>query len=475
MSPSPSMEQCLQVVRTGLPRTTLAPKRIAIVGAGMAGLVAGVELMRAGHDVVILEASQRVGGRVRTLRAPFSSGLYGEAGAMRIPLGHQLTVAYVKRYQLPTEPFHSDHPRAFYHFFGQTVRREDALKGVDGPRLLAGLDASVPDIMRRWENLVRPIAERLAGAPEDSWLDLLGPYESMSTRAYLVARGWSDAAIEAFGLLFNQESLLGNAFVEVLIEEARGAFGDLVQIAGGMDRLPLSLGSELGERVRFGEQVVAVEQDGQGATVRSRSRGGTTSQQAQRVILTLPFSVLRYLDFAQPLSLGKQSAIRELHYDAATKIFAQCARRFWEADEGILGGRSVTDLPIRTIYYPEHGRDGERGVLLVSYTWGEDAERWGALPQSQRIALAMQQATRIHAQLPATVEASASAVWSHDAYTIGAFADFMPGQQSRLYPHIVQAEGRLHFAGEHASLAHAWIQGAIQSGIRAAWEAHFAP
>ncbi len=475
MMDTPTFDQCLQVARSGLPHSQAPAQKAIVIGAGMAGLVAALELIRAGHDVTVLEASQRLGGRVRTLRAPFTEGLYGEAGAMRIPLGHRLTMAYIHRFGLPTQPFVTDHPRAFYHFFERTTRREEEPNEANGLAGLLGPGTGEADITARWSRLIRPMIECLRGAPEDAWTQLLAPYERVSTRQFLTDQGWSEPAIEAFGLLFNQEALFDNSFAEVLLEEARDCFSDLVQIPGGMDRLPAAFAPELTGHIRFGARVIALEQDSSTVTVRYRIGTDRASISADRAIVTLPFSVLRFVNVDQPFSLGKQRAIRELHYDAATKVFVECQRRFWEEDEGIFGGRSVTDLPIRTIYYPEHGRETGRGVLLACYTWGEDAERWGALPQSERIALTLEQVAHLHPQVAKLAAATASAVWGNNSYSIGAFADFSPGQQSRLYPHIVQQEGRYHFAGEHASLTHAWIQGAIQSGIRAAWEVRHAP
>ena len=81
-------------------------KKVLILGAGMAGLVAGYELSKLGHDVTILEARTRPGGRVHTLREPFSDGLYAEAGAARIPGNHDLTLKYVKEFAVPLEPFY---------------------------------------------------------------------------------------------------------------------------------------------------------------------------------------------------------------------------------------------------------------------------------------------------------------------------------------------------------------------------------
>ena len=81
-----------------------AAKKVLIVGAGLSGLSAAYELTQAGHDVTVLEAQTRPGGRVYTLRAPFSDGLYAEAGAMYIPDSHYLTLHYVQLFDLPLEP-----------------------------------------------------------------------------------------------------------------------------------------------------------------------------------------------------------------------------------------------------------------------------------------------------------------------------------------------------------------------------------
>ncbi len=127
---------------------------------------------------------------------------------------------------------------------------------------------------------------------------------------------------------------------------------------------------------------------------------------------------------------------------------------------------------MRNVYYPDHGRSTGRGVMLASYTWGEDAQRWGSLSPDDRIVQALEDVSRIHPQAIDEFEVGASKMWHDDEFAGGAFALFDPEQQTLLYDAIVQPEGRIHFAGEHASLEHAWIQGAIESGVRAAAEIH---
>jgi monoamine oxidase len=114
-------------------------------------------------------------------------------------------------------------------------------------------------------------------------------------------------------------------------------------------------------------------------------------------------------------------------------------------------------------------------VLLASHTRSEDGQRWGSLKPYDRITQALDDLAEIHSQIVEEFEVGTSWLW-HDAEFAGdAFALFDPGQQTLLHEEIIRPEGRIHFAGEHASLYHAWIQGALESGLRAAIAIHQAP
>jgi len=239
-----------------------------------------------------------------------------------------------------------------------------------------------------------------------------------------------------------------------------------------MDRLPQAFVPAIGQRVRYGARLCAIEQSAANVTLHYQTGGGRAHVVADYCIVTVPFPVLRHVEVTPAFSPGKRRAIRQLRYDASAKIFLQFAHRFWEVDDGIRGGGTITDLPIRNVFYPDHGRDTGRGVVLASYTWSEDAQRWGSLPPAERLEQALENLAVIHPQALAEYEVGASKVWHDDPYAGGAFALFEPGQQSLLHEHVIAPEGRVHFAGEHASLAHAWIQGAIESGLRAALEIH---
>ena len=453
----------------GLPRAAEG-ESVAVIGAGMAGLVAATELLHAGYAVSVLEAQQRVGGRVQTLREPFSDGLYAEAGAMRIPRAHDLTLHYVNKFGLETRPFTMGNPNAWVMLHGEKVRLGEFRNEHHALRFELNDVEMARAIGDRWAETIQPLLERIRAGGDEAWAEIAQEIDQFSLWEFLENRGWSQGAIELYCLMFHMEPFLNSAIMEILREEAGDWFTDVVSIVGGMDRLPKSFLPELWPHLRFGSKVTSIAQDSEGVTIQYQNAAGRNLLRADHAIVTLPFSVLRHIEVSPPLSRGKQRAIRQLYYDASTKIVLQTRSRFWETNDGIFGGGSVTDMPVRTVYYPDHGRETGRGVLLASYTWGEDAHRWGSLSPADRISQAIENVAQLHPEIRDEFEVGASKVWHDDEFAGGAFALFDPGQQTHLYSHIIEAEGRLHFAGEHASLAHAWIQGAIESGLRAAIE-----
>lgn len=441
-----------------------------VIGAGMAGLAAACELLHAGYNVTILEAQQRVGGRVLTLRDPFTDGLYAEAGAMRIPRAHDLTHHYLDAFGLDTKPFTMGNPRAWACVHGHRVRLEEFRNEVHGAEFeLAANELGVP-IMDRWAEVLAPLIQRIQTGLDSAWAEIARELDNLSLWEFLESRGFSPGAIELYSVMSQMEPFLNSAFMEILREEAGDWFTDVSYIPGGMDQLPRAFLPELLPRIRFGARVAGISQDSDGVAVHCHNAGGRWVVRAEHAIVTLPFSVLRHIEIAPAVSRGKQRAIRQLHYDAASKIFLQCRSRFWEEKDGIFGGGTVTDLPVRAVYYPDHGRETGRGVMLASYTWSEDAQRWGSLSPADRIAQAIENIAVIHPEIRHEFEVGASKMWHDDEFAGGAYALFDPGQQTHLFEHIIAPEGRLHFAGEHASLAHGWIQGAIESGIRCALE-----
>jgi monoamine oxidase len=394
---------------------------------------------------------------------------------MRIPRAHSLTMEYISRFGLRTSDFTMDNPNAYYYIGGNKIRASEA----HAKPSLMGFEVEESELGKTsgqmYVEAIRPLLGVLEKNGDAAWDEIVAKYDQYSTREFLELNGWSEGMIEMFGLLANQESVMNSSFLELFREDSGNYYTNMVEIEGGTDRLPYAFLPELQDNIRFGAKMIALDQSPDDVTIHYQTPAGKFSETGEYAIITVPFPVLRHVEVLKSFSRAKDRAIRQLHYDASAKILFQCRRRFWEEDEGIFGGGTMTDLPIRNLYYPNHGRETGRGVILASYTWSEDAQRWGSLKPDERIVQALDDVAEIHPQVTQEFEVGTSWMWHDDEFAGGAFALFDPGQQTLLHQEIIKPEGRIHFAGEHASLYHAWIQGAFESGLRAAVAIHGAP
>jgi monoamine oxidase len=469
---APVPDPVLAVPARGLEERPGARKRVVVIGAGIGGLVAAYELKRAGHEVVLLEAQNRVGGRVWTCRS-FAPGLYAEFGAMRIPRVHELTLAYCEAFGLRLRPFVMGNPKTLVYVGGRRMTMQDAELDPDQLPFELAEHERGRTYTELWNEATRDVVERYRREGEAALAAIIADYDRFSIREFLQHRGWSEGAIELYGVMSFREANMNAAVIEQLREIVGRAFEDMQEIVGGFDLLPNAFYSHLKEDIRFGANVHAIEQDGDSVTVRFKTESGRFSETGDYAVCAIPFSILRDIEVTPAWSREKQKAIRELNYNPSTKILFQTRTRFWERTDGIVGGTTSTDLPIRRICYPSHSDPSEpRGALLASYTWGQDALRWGGMDEETRLEEALEDVAKVHPEIVEEYEVGASHAWYNDRWARGAFALFEPEQETRLQDHIVRPEGRVRFAGEHCSLWHAWIQGALESGIRAAREIH---
>jgi len=179
----------------------------------------------------------------------------------------------------------------------------------------------------------------------------------------------------------------------------------------------------------------------------------------------VPFSVLRRMEISPRFSPEKSKAIEQLLYTSVTRVFLQTRKRFW-VDEG-LSGSATMDLSNTLIGDRSVNQPGTRGIL-DSYMAGPQARQIMAMNESGRISSTLGLVEKVHPLIRQNFELGVSKCWDEDEWARGAYTWFKPGQMTSLMPHVGRPEGRVYFAGEHASSDPGWMQGALESGNQVA-------
>ncbi len=454
-----------------LRRSTAQPKRVVVIGAGLAGLAAAYELSENGHDVMVLEAQSRPGGRIQTLRDPFADDHYAETAAVWVPNHHDYTNRYLELFDLPLKPLPQRNLGFVYHVGGQRIplmgnpptwpldlTDEERQMGLRGLR----------------QQYVQPVlAEGFEDAARADWspsADLLA-YDGMSLYDFFRHQGASDAAATLLGMA-NADAANGPRTVSALAilrsmalaREHRQTF----RLAGGSDLLPRAFATELGSRIRYGSPVVRLEQDDTEARVTVNRHGYYETLTCDRVICALPFSVLRTIEVQPAFSDEKHAAIHEIAHTSVTRVYLQTHTRSWEA-AGFSGG-SLTDFSMYSFDFT-FDQPGTRGILHGSFS-GPAAWRMAAMDADERMAYGLEALERVFPGTAQHVEGGTTKAWDEDPWARGAYIFYRPGQMASLLPHMARPDGRFHFAGDQTSAWPGWQQGALESGNRAAREVH---
>ncbi|HEV2863814.1 MAG TPA: NAD(P)/FAD-dependent oxidoreductase [Pyrinomonadaceae bacterium] len=452
-----------------LARVAAKPKKVLVVGAGLAGLSAAFELTRAGHDVTVLEAQTRPGGRVQTVRGPFADGLYAEAGATNVFDNHHWTRKYLDLFDIELEAYKPSQLASVYLVRGQRLLSKAGQK-IEWPYALR---ADEREMGRRgmWEKYVAPAMKEIGDPEAPGWPPPEAlKYDRLSFAEFLRGRGASPEAV-AFLRLGTADQLGEGADAVSALDLLR----ELLQrerrkqsftIKAGCDRLPLAFSARLGEKIHYGSPVVRVEQGAGGVSVWFTQAGRRQSVSADRVVCAVPFTVLKRIEVSG-LSAAKRRAITQLQSTSVARVFLQTRTRFWLA-EG-LNGNATTDLPVMGVYDKSFNQPGGRGIL-ETYQAGRHARHTASLGERERLTAAVEGASALFPSIKEHFEGGASKCWDEDEWARGAYTCFAPGQMETLMPHVATPEGRIHFAGEHASSLPGWMHGALESGNRAARE-----
>ncbi|CAN5363566.1 NAD(P)/FAD-dependent oxidoreductase [soil metagenome] len=420
---------------------------VAIVGLGIAGMRAAMLLEAAGHDVLLFEARDRLGGRMQTI--DFGDGTKFESGGEWIDSDHERVFTLLHELGIDSE---SSHGERLYVVHGESCLESQLWNGALEDQLR--FEASAGELARElrqpaWANVEVPqldiatlsqFIDQNAHTPEGRWL--------------LTATALSDEGDDP-----DQISLLGWLVFYQKYMQRQGGEMSSARIAGGAAALFEKMSANLRTETRFEHELVRVTQNSDNVVLEF-SNGSTAL--ADHAILTVPPRPLERVVFEPALSAAVRCAIEGCLMAPILKICLAFDRAWW-TDKGWNGGMQC-DLPIQQTW------DATRGEtpVLACYVCGRAARSLGLEPDAVERALA--DLTQIHPEAKEHFLRGWVYDWSRDPYCEGGFSCVAPGYVLKHMGHIARAEGRVHFAGEHTSAWTGFIEGALESAERAVQE-----
>jgi tryptophan 2-monooxygenase len=491
-----------------LPASRLGTE-VAIVGGGMAGMVAAFELMKLGLKPVVYEAS-RMGGRLRSQAFEGGRGVVAELGGMRFPRSSTAFFHYVNQLGLQTQPF----PNPLTPAAGSTVI--DLEGQTHYARTLDDLPPLFREVAEAWAealetgagfgDLQQALRQRDVPRLKALW-DQLVPLWDDRTFYDFVAQSPAFARLsfrhrEVFGQVGfgtgGWDSDFPNTMLEILRVVLTGCDEDQHLIVGGAQQVPLGLWDLAPVQLNHwpaGTTLSALHQGGPRPGVRTIARAadgrlaitdawGTTRQYEAALVTCQSWLLTTQIDCDEALFSQKMwMALDRTRYMQSSKTFVMVDRPFWKDVDPATGrdrmSMTLTDRLTRGTYLFDNGPD-QPGVICLSYAWMSDALKM--LPQSpeKRVRLALAALKKIYPDVdiashiigdPITVS------WEADPHFLGAFKGALPGHyryNHRMYGHFMQdglpaAERGIFLAGDDISFTPAWVEGAVQTSLNAVW------
>jgi monoamine oxidase len=460
-----------------LPRAPRRGRRVVILGAGIAGLVSAYELKRAGWDVTVLEARDRVAGRVWTIRGGdrivqtgrpdqicrFSDGHYLNAGAARLPSQHHVILGYAKALNVPLEVMVNSSRSTKWDFGGQVHHSRQMLNDMRGQ--ISSLLAKAIDR--------NALDQELRGGEKEAMRQFIAFYGELAQNGDYRPLGRSGFAVEPGGYSEAGQALPPLALADfmrnpamalpLVFEEIFDQQTPMLQPVGGMDRIAHALYQQVRGNVRLNTPVTAIRRQGDG--VRIELAGGRAPVVADYCICTLGVNLLERLP--NDFSAAKKAAIAGVPYIRALKVAFE-APRFWE-EEGIYGGVGWTDQVTENLLYPSGGFHSPRGVLVGAYVagWtGNHVQPFEAMSHEQRFDACRQVIERMHPGKARLLEKGITVAWGLTPWSEGVgpgHPDWNGQVRGARYTELLRPEGPVIFAGEHLSYVQFWQEGAALS------------
>ena len=469
--------------------TTVHRCEAVVIGAGLAGLNAAVHLQDAGVDVCVIEAQDRVGGRVRSMR---ELGGNLEAGGTYIGAGYRRVIAAAARHDVklvdvtPTLKFFREQDLVLD---GAIIRQSEwpdhpANPFPDADKAL--MPWTFGRILTARDN---PLEE-----PQD-WLDPAQAENDVSMYEWMRGLGLSDEAIRlgyginvsygedahdvsALQLLFRAAFSRAQAGASKTaadsaasragasrspVTTSTGAVG--FTAADGVQRIPEAMAEPLAYPVHFGRVVTRIEDDGRRVAIRCED---STAYRAAYVVCALPFAVLRGIVIDPPLSGTQREAVSSLPSQSMTQLYFAHKSKFWEADG--FAPSVFTDTAAGMFSAIRNGSDPTEITGFSAWAMGRNAARLDAQSPEAAGARVISEIEAVRPAARGQLQFIGRQSWGADPFARGAWAYFRPGQIARFAAAMGTPHGRIRFCGEHLALANRGMEGAMESGERAAKE-----
>jgi monoamine oxidase len=399
---------------------------------------------------------------VHTIRS-FSDGLVAEGGGEFIEESHTRLIALAEQFGLTLARTGSwrGEKNDWVSFDGRAGRISDVtIWGIDlmqeverGWELMSELSRYVPDPYQ--PHLARE-AVRLDAQSSLDWIQSLDLHPF--AKKYFIQHIRSEYTCEPERL-----SLLDLAR-NAKMYYSETARPPSMRVLGGNDQIARALAEALPD-VRFKADVKAIRLNPDGVAVTFQQADSHLTLESDFAILAIPLSAARQIDFHDSLPALHQKMVNEISYGAVTKVLIEYRKRFWNDRDW--NGRLTTDAPIVITWHATSHFEHERGIL-TAYTGGGPGAQLSALSDEERIETALAEIERLFPGSSDFIENVATVAWLNEPYTRASYMALAPGEVLNYWKTLFEPAGRLFFAGEHATPIQGFMEGAVESGQRAA-------